>query len=597
MTAVTPVNAGSPARAHEDNRLDGWKVGTALAGIAGIASFQPSLLPRMPYQQGALTAASVALAFGAGVGANAIANKVDKETGLDAIGARGVVAGAAGLAVLGTSLALRGRPSNVLELARTTAGVIGGGAVLGAALIGEQALVDRYADQIPGGATAAHAAIFGAAALGTAALLLGRPRATGVTAEAEAAYIASVGGPQGSSKNLATFDSAGFEELTRLRAGMRTISGRAPGTRLPDGTVGMSGYRFLNEATPAATIASAMGVDAAAVKDPIRVYGGLRHGATREELAQKIFEEALELGAFDRRHVLLYLPSGTGHINPTAVAASEYLTLGDVASIGMQYGNKPSTMSLHKMKQATDLFKRVEAKFIEHIDTLPADRRPALVRYGESLGGVSLLKAFDATSPEAIGGAAGTSKLVAVGTPGFSEFRRTAVGGGYRLDPGGTVFDFDNIAQLRELSSQQRAGVNTFMLTHYNDPVSRFTPTLFFKRPEWLRDADQAAGIPRKMKYAPGVTGLQSLIDTMNGTQVKPGILERTGHDYRADLTPVMAEIFGTPTTDEQLGSIVRGLNQLELARVKGAPPMPRHEGPLTSTIAAMRATAATSSS
>jgi uncharacterized membrane protein len=393
-----------------------------------------------------------------------------------------------------------------------------------------------------------------------------------MTAEQEAAYLAATGGAQGTSRNLVAYDAGHFAELTRLRSEMTTVSGKVAGTRLPDGTVGTSGFRFINEATPASEIARVMGVDATQVKDPIRVYGGMQHAATREELAQKIFDEALDLGAFDRKRIMLYLPSGTGHVNPIPVAATEYLTLGDVASIGMQYNNKPSTMSLHKMGEATELFELVQKKFLDHIDTLPADSRPQIIRYGESLGGISLLKAFEGKGPGAV--AAGANhKLISVGTPGFSSFRREAVGAGYRLDATGTIFDFDNIDQLRALGASERAGVNTFMLTHYNDPVSRAHPAMLFSRPGWLGDPAQAMGIPRKMKYIPGVTGVQSIIDTMNGTKVVPGLLERTGHDYRADLAPVMANILDVNATEQQLSGITWGLNQLELARVNGTMP------------------------
>lgn len=572
MTTNIAASAGAPA--PRERALAAWKPGVAMAGVAGIASFQKSLLPRSGMQQAFVTAASAALGYGVGVGAGAIADKVDRTTRLDAAESRLVLAGAGGLAVLGTTLALRGRPNLALEAARTSSGVLGAGALLGAALIGEQVLVDRIEDRVPGGAAAAHAAIFGAAALGTAAVVLGRARATAVTPEAEAAYLAAVGGPQGRSKPIATFDAARFEELSRMRAEMTTVSGKLPGTRLPDGTVGKSGFRFLSEVTPAAEIARTMGVDPSRVKDPIRIYGGLNHAATPEQLAQKIFDEALDHGAFDRRHLMLYLPSGTGHVNPMAVAATEYLTLGDVASVGMQYHNRPSVMSLHKIRDATELFERVQAKFLAHVDTLPAEQRPTVVRYGESLGGISMLRAFDEGGAASVGGATGGDKLLAVGTPGFSRFRREAVGSaGYRLDASRTLLEFDNLGQVTSLPAGDRAALRSYLLAHYNDPVSKFSPTLMFHRPGWLSSADEATGIPRKMKWVPGVTGVQSVVDTMNGAKVVPGILERTGHDYRADLAPVMAEVLGIRAGQRQMTGIVSALNQLELARVHGQLP------------------------
>jgi hypothetical protein len=53
-------------------------------------------------------------------------------------------------------------------------------------------------------------------------------------------------------------------------------------------------------------------------------------------------------------------------------------------------------------------------------------------------------------------------------------------------------------------------------------------------------------------------------------------VFARTGHDYRADLAPVMANILDVNTTEQQLAGITHGLNQLELARVHGTLPAPR---------------------
>ena len=135
---------------------EGWKAGAALGGIAAIASMQRSLLPRSTTQQAMVTAGSIALGYGVGVGASAIADRVDAATGLDAVGARLAVGTAGAVGAIGLSLALRGRPNLALETARTTAGVVGAGAVAGAALIGEQALVDRIEGSVPGGAAGAH---------------------------------------------------------------------------------------------------------------------------------------------------------------------------------------------------------------------------------------------------------------------------------------------------------------------------------------------------------------------------------------------------------------------------------------------------------
>ncbi len=578
MTSITRANA----QRSEPAQLANWKAGAAMAGVAGIASFQQSLLPRSGKQQAIVTLGSMALAYGVGVAANAIANKVDDSTGLDAIGSRAAVAGAGAVAMLGTTLALRGRPVGLaldvphlsLEAGRTGAAVLAGGAVVGAALIGEQALVDRIKDHVPGGAATAHAAILGAAALGVGAMVFGRARSSAVSLEAERAYLASTGGAQGSSKNAVAFDAARFDELTRMRADMATVPALRPGSLLPDGAAGGQGVKFLNEATPAAEIARVMGADAASVKDPIRIYGGMQHAGTREQLAQQIFDEALTSGAFQRRHVMLYLPSGTGHVNPMPVAATEYLTGGDVASVAMQYGNKPSIQSFGKRDDAADLFAKVLDKFGDHIKTLPEGQRPKLMAYGESLGAWGIQDSFLARGGVSGIADSGLDAVVNVGTPRFSKLRAEAIGlSGQRLDDAGRMFEFNDLATLKALPAEQRDGVRAFLLTHYNDPVNKVSPRMFFTRPEWLAQVEHGTGVPRKMKWYPGVSGVQGLVDNANGAKVVPGILEKTGHDYRAEMAPVMAEVLRSRASEAQIGGINAALNQLELARLHAAAP------------------------
>ncbi|MCW2923359.1 MAG: putative rane protein [Thermoleophilia bacterium] len=581
MPGLSGVTAGLPAHTdatttQHDDGIAGWKVGATLAGVAGIASFSQSLLPRSSTQQVIVTAASMALAFGIGVGANAVADQVDEHTGLGAVGSRLAVAGAGALGVVGATLAMRGRPSIALDAVRTGAGVIGGGAVVGAALIGEQALVDRVQDHVPGGAVGAHAAIIGAAALATGALVFGHARSSAVSAETEAAYLKSVGGLQGNVKPAATFDPAHFDSLLAQRAKMTTVSGLLPGTRLPDGVLNSQGFKFVHEATPTAEIARVMGVPESSVVAPVRVYGGLEHAATHEELAQKIYDEAVELGAFSRKDVVLYVPSGTGHVNPMPVAATEYLAKGDVASIAMQYGDKPSVQSLNKVDDSTDLFRRVLAKFSDHIAAMPEGERPRLSTYGESLGGWGMQDTFLKDGPAGVA-KAGVDNMISVGTPRWSKLRADAIGlGGHRLDATGTMFEFDNLKELQALPADQRAGVRSFLLSHYNDPVNKSSPLSLFQRPEWLASKDHAMGVPRKMKWMPVVTGVQGIVDTVNGANgAVPGVLGRTGHDYRADMAGVMDDVLGFGASKDQLAGINGGLEQLELGRVHGTFPTP----------------------
>lgn len=584
MTTIQPrtgTDAGAALAERERPRqLANWKVGVALGGVAGLASLQPSLLPRSSKQQAIVTIASMALGFGAGVATNALANAIDRETDLGPLAARIGIGGVAALGTAGAWLALRGRPNLPVDALRTAAMVAGGGAVAGAALIGEQALAERIGEHVPGGTAAAHAAIAGVAALGTAAVLLGRARPGAVSQAEHARYVAST--LDGATTTAPAFDADRFAELTRLRVEMRTVSGVTAGTLLPDHAAGAHGLKFLNEVTPGAEIARTMGVDAAQVQDPIRIYGGMDHAGTRQELADLIYREAVAKGAFERSNVILYLPSGTGHVNPMPVAAVEYQTLGDVASIGMQYGNKPSLQSVHRVGDARELFAAVRDRFVEHVRAMPEGTRPSITAYGESLGGWGMQDVYLASGPEGIA-ASGLDRMINVGSPRFSKFRSDAITpAGHRLDPSGRVFEFNDVDTLRALDPQERARVTGFLLTHHNDPVAKFSPRMFVQRPEWLRRGAEDVGVPRTMKWVPGVSGIQGSVDMVNGVSPKPGIMARTGHDYRADMAPVMAEILGTGTTDAQLARITDSLAQLELARAVMPKPTPRLAAPAT---------------
>lgn len=539
MGAISQPPRDAASKRHEQQAT--WKTGAAFAGIAGIASFQPSLLPRTKPVQAVVTGLAVGLGYGAGVGASAIANAVDSRSSLDAIGSQLGVAGAGVLGVAAATLALRGRPSHLgLAAARTASGVIGAGAVAGAAIAGEQELVDAARERIPGGAGAAHAAIIGSTALAAGALLLHRPRASAVSTEAEASYLKSVGGTQNSTSITAAFDQAHFERLTSLREQMTTMSGR-PGTRLPLTPAQDKGWRFTHEVTPPAEIARVMDVPVAGVKAPVRVYGALEHGADHEAIATGILDETRRLGGFGRSMVVLHLPSGSGHVNPATVAASEYLAHGDVTSIAMQYNNQRSLSSLDDVDDAEDLFGLVLRKTVGEIASLPAGQRPKLVVSGESLGGLGVQEYLERIGAAESIQAAGIDVMFSSGTPRISSFRTRILGGdGHRIDPSGTIVEFDNAAELRALPAEQRTNLRGYFWSRRNDPVNKVSPRIFFERPEWLSDPAEALGVPRRMKWIPGVTGLQAMGDIVQATSMRAGVLERTGHDYRRDMVDTL---------------------------------------------------------
>ena len=51
---------------------------------------------------------------------------------------------------------------------------------------------------------------------------------------------------------------------------------------------------------------------------------------------------------------MLISPTGTGYVNYCAVAAAEYLTLGDIATVTLQYSKRPSPLSLGRIGAARE---------------------------------------------------------------------------------------------------------------------------------------------------------------------------------------------------------------------------------------------------
>ncbi|HEX6257174.1 MAG TPA: alpha/beta-hydrolase family protein, partial [Euzebyales bacterium] len=114
-----------------------------------------------------------------------------------------------------------------------------------------------------------------------------------------------------------------------------------PRSLLPYGDLGQQGRRYVTDVVTPEMIADVMGEPALA--HPIRTYVGFNsepvYQSGRAELA---LAELDRTGAFDRSHLLLVCPTGTGWIDQTMIEATELFTRGDIATCCIQYGRYPS---------------------------------------------------------------------------------------------------------------------------------------------------------------------------------------------------------------------------------------------------------------
>ena len=124
---------------------------------------------------------------------------------------------------------------------------------------------------------------------------------------------------------------------------------------------------------------------------------------------------------------MLISPTGTGYVNYCAVAAAQYLTLGDVATVTLQYSKRPSPLSLGRIGAAREQNRLLMLHVLERLRGRPAGRRPRVVLFGESLGAHTsqdMLMHWGTLGPQALG----IDRALWIGTPYSSKWMRQVTG-------------------------------------------------------------------------------------------------------------------------------------------------------------------------
>jgi uncharacterized membrane protein len=309
-----------------------------------------------------------------------------------------------------------------------------------------------------------------------------------------------------------------------------------------------------------------------AKETPAQVYVSLDSAPTARERVDLALAEMDRTGAFDRSLIMLISPTGTGYVNYVAVAAAEYLSRGDIATVTMQYSKRPSPLSLGKVKNAREQNRLLWLRVLER---LHQKRKPwpRVVIFGESLGAHTSQDVFlhwGTLGLEALG----VDRALWIGTPYGSEWMRQ-VSAADRLDVDhdtvAVVNDFD---QLVALGEERRKKLRYVLVSHDNDGVTKFGLDLLATPPDWLgprRPRPEVVtgasprGVPPGMRWRPLVTFFQSLVD-MKNAQI-PGAYRAWAHDYRPDLARFVSEVFDLPATPEQMRSIERALELRETYR------------------------------
>jgi uncharacterized membrane protein len=286
----------------------------------------------------------------------------------------------------------------------------------------------------------------------------------------------------------------------------------------------------------------------AELKDPVRVYVGLRSAdsaAARAALAVRELERA---GGFDRKVLVVWVPTGTGWMIPKAAAALEQLHGGDTAIVAIQYSLLPSRLAAFvdaglANEAGTVLFSAVHARWSE----LPPDRRPKLVLFGKSLGTAGVEAPFvgiDARSSVSNIVSRTDGVLIAGAkhsNPVHTQLTR-------ERDPGSPVwlpvFDRGRSARFLNRDPNQPAlnakwsAPRIVYLQHPSDPTVFWSIDALWRPPAWM-EPPRGFDVPDNVRWFPIVSGVQAMADVLHQLNVPSGF----GHVYSTDYVNGWASI------------------------------------------------------
>lgn len=345
------------------------------------------------------------------------------------------------------------------------------------------------------------------------------------------------------------------------------VSG-GPNSVSPFDELGLQGRRFVTDVMSPDLIEETLGEPA--VAHPIRAYIGYNsepiYSTGRSELALK---ELDKLGAFDRKYLLLFAPTGTGWVDQSMIESAEILTRGDIATCCIQYGRSPSFLAVQKVALGRQQFRQLLWGISQRLAERDEENRPKVLVFGESLGAWS---SSDVVMHQGIAGfdQYGIDRALWFGLPGLAKWSKNGMRDGSSDQvPDGTVGTFDNIDEYNELDEEAKQKLRAVILDHDNDPIAQVSFRLAVKQPLWLEpDLPKGRNVPEGMTWIPMLTFIQVAVDAMNAMKVIPGEFKSFGHDYRGDTAEFVHAAYRLPpVTREQMETVNETLRQLELER------------------------------
>jgi uncharacterized membrane protein len=341
-----------------------------------------------------------------------------------------------------------------------------------------------------------------------------------------------------------TFDTTTPPGVTQPTSSL--VSG-SPASLVPWNTLGYEGRSFVATATSESDLQSFAGPDTT-VKEPIRVYAGLKSAPTPKARADLAVRELERTGAFDRAVLCVVTVTGTGWVDPDAATALEYLHHGDTAIVAIQYSYLPSWISfLVDAGNAQDAGAALNDAVFQRWSQLPADSRPKLIVFGESLGSFGAEAAFrgpDADASVANIVSRSDGALFAGPTdsnPIWSQIEDDRAPSSPSWKPvfhdGSTVVVANSPNDLAGAGPTWKAP-RVLYLHHPSDPVGVWNWETMVLPPEWTDDP-KGDDVPQRAQWVPLVTWVQEVADLVAGFSAPAG----HGHNYSQEFVSAWAAV------------------------------------------------------
>lgn len=293
-------------------------------------------------------------------------------------------------------------------------------------------------------------------------------------------------------------------------------------------SLGRRGREFVATGPTANEISTFTGRQA---MEPIRVYAGLNSAETPAARAKLALEELKRAGGFQRKTLLVVVPTGTGWIDPEALDTVEYLHSGDIASVAVQYSYLSSWIALltepdYGVETARALFEEIYGYWT----TLPKESRPKLYLHGLSLGALNSQKSSDLYDvlADPFQGALWS------GPPFSSPTWRMATNGRLPGTPqwlpkfrDSSVIRFADQYQNATMPNVPWGPMRIVYLQYASDPITFFETSSPYRRPQWMIQP-RGRDVSTSFRWFPVVTSLQLALDVAAATTAPMGY----GHVY-----------------------------------------------------------------